>query len=616
MPRIANNIARLKLPWLMAAIVGATLAGCSAGRSGGGSPPPPPTITINSISTYYPANPAISLPYAIAGQGSFTLLLNGARFTATSTVEWNGNSLPTNFGDSTDLDASVSSNLIVAPGTVEITVSDSSSGAVSNTISLPLASPAAATAGVVALVSAAMDGSPGNGDSLVGPSISASGRYVAFQSNATNLAPGPASGYQEIYERDTCIGAPSGCAPSTIRITVTYDGSPVNGHSRDSSVSADGRYVAFDSSATNVLPNSSSCAASVGYSCVFLRDTCIGGPTGCTPETYPISVGMSGDIVQGGYVSITPEGRFVGFGSGAANLVSNDVNGVADAFMRDTCTGAPSGCAPSTTLISVSSGGVQGNAISSPLAVNSTGRYVAFQSWATNLASDGAVAPGMYVRDDCIGAAGSCATSTTRVDVTADGAAPSSNVTNNIAPAVSADGRLVAFGSTASNLVSANVNGNCTTTGGCADVYVRDTCEGVASGCNPSTSVISVANDGSFGNCSSPSDGLAMTSDGRFVAFDSIATNLTPDDSFPACAREDVFVRDTCFGITSGCVPSTVRVSVANTPNPGISANAVSGYPAISADGHYVVFISSATNLLPGLTGNGHAMVWLAKTGF
>lgn len=55
---------------------------------------------------------------------------------------------------------------------------------------------------------------------------------------------------------------------------------------------------------------------------------------------------------------------------------------------------------------------------------------------------------------------------------------------------------------------------------------------------------------------------------------------------------------------------------VANTPNPGISANAISGYPAISSDGHYIVFISSATELLPGLTGNGHAMVWLAKTGF
>jgi hypothetical protein len=556
------------------------------------------------------------LPYAIAGQGAFTLLLNGAGFTSSSIVSWNGNALSTAFGDSTDLTASVSSALIATPGAAKIVVNDPATGGVSNTVTLPIASAAAATAGVVALITAAPDGSPGNGDSLVAPSISATGRYVVFQSSATNLAPGSASGYQEIYERDTCLGATSGCTPGTIRITVTYDGSAVNGHSRDSSVSADGRYVAFDSSATNILPNSGVCAPSAGYSCVFLRDTCVGAPSGCTPTTYAISVDPNGSIVKGGYVSITPDGRLVGFGSGASNVVPNDTNGVADAFLRDTCFNAPTGCSPSTTLISSASDGTQGNAISTPLSVSSTGRYVAFQSWSTNLVPNTSIAPGMYLRDDCIGAAGPCTAATVRADITAGGMQANGSVTNDVVPAISADGRVIVYGSTASNLVAANVNGNCTTTGGCADVYVRDTCEGVASGCTPSTSVISLANDGSFGNCSSPSDGLAMTSDGRFVAFDSIATNLTPDDSFPACAREDVFVRDTCFGVSSGCAPSTVRVSVANTPNPGISGNAISGYPAISADGHYVVFISSATNLLPGLTGNGHAMVWLAKTGF
>jgi hypothetical protein len=153
---------------------------------------------------------------------------------------------------------------------------------------------------------------------------------------------------------------------------------------------------------------------------------------------------------------------------------------------------------------------------------------------------------------------------------------------------------------------------------GCAAVFVRDTCAGAASGCTPATSLVSLANDGSVGNCGSPGHGggTSMSADGRFVAFGSIATNLTPDDNFPACGWEDIFVRDTCFGVTSGCFPSTVRVSVANTPNPGISANAISTSSAMSADGHYVVFISPATNLLPATPGNGHAMVYLAKTGF
>jgi len=180
---------------------------------------------------------------------------------------------------------------------------------------------------------------------------------------------------------------------------------------------------------------------------------------------------------------------------------------------------------------------------------------------------------------------------------------------------MSNDGRLVAFGSTATNLVAINVNGACANEYGCAGVYVRDTCNGAPTGCTPSTSLASLANNGSVGNCSSPSQGLSMSANARFVAFDSIATNLTPDDTFTACSSEDIFIRDTCFGVTNGCVPSTVRVSVANTPNPGISANAGSGYPAISADGHYVVFISSATNLLSPPS-NGHAMVYLAKTGF
>lgn len=603
------------LRFIVAVSALAVMPGCNASGGSDGRTPPP-AITIKSISAYYPANPALGLPYAIAGQPGFTLLLNGTGFTSTSVVYWNDNQLPTAFGDSTDLDASVSSALIAAPGVVKIVVNDPGTGAVSNSLTLPIASPATATAGVVALISAAPDGSPANGDSLVAPSISATGRYVAFQSSATNLVAGSASGYQEIYERDTCVGAPSGCTPTTIRITATYDGSFVNGHSRDSSISADGRYVAFDSSATNILPNSDACAPSAGYSCVFLRDTCVGASAGCTPTTYPISVDTGGNIVQAGYAAITPDGRFVSFGSGANNIVQGDTNGVADVFLRDTCVDAPLGCSPSTILISLSTSGAQGNAISSPLAVSSTARYVAFQSWATNLVPDGGAAPGMYLRDDCMGASGPCVPATSRVDLTAGGAQPNGNVTNNIAPAITADGRLVAFGSTASNLVATNVNGNCASTGGCSDVYVRDLCNGALANCTPTTSLASLANDGSVGNCSSPSEQLAISADGRFVAFDSIATNLTPDDSFPACAREDVFVRDTCLGITSGCTPSTVRVSVANKPNPGISGNENSGYPAMSADGHYVVFISSATNLLPGVTTNGHAMVWLAKTGY
>jgi len=579
------------------------LCGCAGGSGGGGNPPPPPNITIKSISTYYPNNTALSLAWAIAGQGGFTLLVSGTGFTNSAAVQWNGNVLPTMFGDSTDLAAIVTDALIAAPGKATITVSDS--GATSNTVILPIASPAAATAGVAALVTVASDGSSANGDSLVAPSISATGRYVAFQSNATNLAPGIASGFQEIYERDTCIGAPPGCSPSTTRITVTADGSPVNAHSRSSAISADGRYVAFDSQATNILPGTSVCA----NNCVFLRDTCVGASGICAPTTELISLASDGTPAGGADPSISPDGRFVAFDSLSPNIVSGDSGGADEAFVRDTCTGSTN-CPSHNILISAPVTGTQDNSSTGLPAGSGNSRYFAFQSWATNILSSETNLPGNFWRDTCIGGPPSCVSSTVRVDLASGGSQPNNTVFTPMAPAITADGRLVAFGSGATNLVSTMVTGK-------GDVYARDTCTGVASGCTPSTSLVSFANDGSVGNCGSPGNagGLSISADGRFVSFGSIATNLTPDDGFPACGWEDIFVRDTCFGVSSGCVASTVRVSVANTPNPGISGNAINSSSAMSSDGHYVVFISSATNFLSPPS-NGHAMVYLAKTGF
>ena len=183
------------------------------------------------MGAFYSGTSSLNLPFAIAGQGAFTLLAGGSGFTSASVVQWNGTALSTTFGDGSDLAAAVPATLIAAPGTVNITVSDPSSSAVSNAMPFSIASPAAATAGVIQLITIATDGSPANADSLVAPSINADGRYVAFQSAATNLVPGPASGFQDIYLRDTCLGtAPSGCVPSTTRISVTYNGAPTNFH--------------------------------------------------------------------------------------------------------------------------------------------------------------------------------------------------------------------------------------------------------------------------------------------------------------------------------------------------------------------------------------------------
>jgi trimeric autotransporter adhesin len=569
---------------------------CGGGQ-GNQQPPPPPPPTLN-LSTLVP-------DHVIAGGAGTTIFVDGSGFTGSSTVEWNGAPLTTTFGTNQILTAVIDSALIARPGTAQISVKDNSAN--SNSLPFGIASPAAATAGVISLITVATDGSPANDDSLVLPSISATGRFVAFQSAATNLGTGPASGFQEIYERDTCIGAPPGCTPSTILISSTYNGSPANGHSYNSAISADGRYVTFDTAASNILPNSGICGQSPGSACVFLRDTCINAAPGCTASTSVVTIAMDGTTSGGSMPSISPDGRYVTFYSVSTNIVPGDSNGVGDMFLRDTCHGASSGCTPNTTLVPLSSSGSQANALSFSASVNGTGRYVAFRSFADNLVPNDTNGNGDYfLRDTCIGASGSCTPNTLRVDVSNNGT-QTNGPAFDVSPSISSDGRLVGFSSNATNLIAQNVQG-------WGQVYVRDTCTGAPTGCTANTSLVSIGNDGSIPN--SPSDSEVMTSDGRFFVFASLASNLVPGDTFPSGSFRDVFVHDTCYSASSGCTPSTVRVSITNTPNPETPGDSSSSSPTISADGHYVVFLSAATNLAAGITGNGHSMVYLAKSGF
>ncbi len=586
------------------------MIGCGGGSGGSGQPPPPPQITLLGAGAWNVTDSGTN--WAVAGTPPFLLLLSGKGFTSASVVEWNGAEIQTTFTDSTDLAAQVPAPPVASPGTAQLTVYDSSEGATSNAITFGIASPAAATAGVVQMITVAPDGTPANDDSLVAPSISTTGRFIAFQSAATNLAPGPASGYQEIYERDTCIGAPVGCTPSTTRITVTDDGTPANGHSRDSAISADGRYVAFDSQATNLVPNTASCIVPVGSQCVYLRDTCTGVGQGCTPTTTVLPLG--------GLDQIAPDGRYLLLGGGTSNL-PNVPSG--ELVLWDTCNGAPSGCTVSTPataiLITQSNGGDSANEIPTSGSLSPTGRYSAFGDWATNLGQLNENGwPGVFLRDDCVGAPSGCTPSTIKIDDAPDGSVANGDGGDSGTPAVSADGRFVAFDSAAMNLVVPNL-AQCNTGGtppfSCGFTFLRDTCNGAPAECTASTSIVSLGNDGSLPN-GSAADQEGMSADGRFISFASLANNLVPGDTFPVNGWKDIFVRDTCFGAPAGCYPSTVRVSVGNyAGNFAAQSNAINDYPSISGDGHYVVFLSAATNYL-ATSGNGHIMVYLAKTGF
>jgi PKD repeat protein len=445
-----------------------------------------------------------------------------------------------------------------------------------------------AFAGVITRVSVSSNGTEGNSGSDA-ISVSADGRFVAFTSDATNLVAGDTNSVPDVFHRDTCLGAPGGCSPSTVRASVASDGAQGNSASGFPAISANGRFVAFVSAATNLVPGDTN-----DMSDVFVRDTCVGAAGGCTPSTIRVSVASDG--TQGNSASdfsaISANGRFVAFVSAATNLVPGDTNGLSDVFLRDTCLGAGGGCVPSTIRASLASDGTQlsDNGLwpegDGPPSISSDGRFVAFSTFGCLYTGpDGYLQlfcfGTVHVRDTCSGAAG-CLPSTVSVfeDIT-DGW-PSA--------AISGDGRFVSFTSAASGLVADDTNN-------VSDVFLHDTCLGAGAGCVPTTVRVSVASDGTQGN--DPSFGGSLSSDGRYVAFVSVSTSYPNSPS--------VFVRDTCWGVPAGCTPSTTQVSSGSN---GVGFAWFS--PALSADGTYVAFVSDSNNLVAGDT-NGQRDAFLAS---
>jgi dipeptidyl aminopeptidase/acylaminoacyl peptidase len=300
---------------------------------------------------------------------------------------------------------------------------------------------------------------------------------------------------------------------------VTYDGSPVDNHSLYSTISADARYVAFDSIATNILNFAQAQAICPISACSYLRDTCIGASASCQPVTTLVSTLPDGSPARGEAPSISPDGRFIAFTSPAPP-------GAAQIYVYDTCNGAPTGCTPSSTLVSQSTSGQQGDEISETQAVNTGGRYVAFASGATNLIANDTNAGNLdlYLRDTCVGAPAGCSLSTTEEDVSTSGVQAAGQLDVESNPALSTDGRFLAFSTLAYNLAPQPVN----VIGG---IYLRDTCNGATTGCAPSTSIVGSANDGSLPNAGGNNTSISAT--GRYVAYASLASNLVPGDTFP-----------------------------------------------------------------------------------
>lgn len=366
---------------------------------------------------------------------------------------------------------------------------------------------------------------------------------------------------------------------TTTRLSEASNGTEANNLSLAPSASADGRFVAFTSLATNLVAGTSAQQ-------IFLRDrdsdsNGVFDEVGAAATTL-VSANAAGTVGNDTAVApaIAANGRYIAFASAATNLHPNDTDSFNDIFVKDRQTGA-------IAHVSISSSGVDANQSSDNPAISADGRYVVFASYADNLTPlDSNGLRDIFLHDRDFDADGIFdepgAVLTRRISVGLGGTNTDGDSTF---PAISADGQTIAFGSAASNLVASD-------TANSWDVFISDLT-------GSSIRRISVSTSGGQADGDSGSAGvykLGLSSDGRFITFESAATNLVSPatDGLNNVFRYD---RDSdangTFDEPGGT--ATVRVSV---PFSGTQTDNASYMPAISGNGRYIAYHSSATNIV------------------
>ncbi len=390
----------------------------------------------------------------------------------------------------------------------------------------------------IARISVATNGQQGNGDSIL-PAINADGRFVAFQSWASNLVEGDTNNTWDIFVHDRLTG-------ETKRVSVASDGVQANGKSESLSISGDGRFIAFSSIASNLTSNITNYKSDI-----FVHDMKTG-------ETTQVSVSSDGKQGNGSSInpSISADGRYVAFVSLAYNLDPRDTNNNADIFVHDRLT-------KKTIRVSVASDGTQTNDNSTDASIRTNGRYIAFTSAASNLVpkdTNGKV--DVFIHDLETG-------ETKRVSVASNGTEGNGN---SARARISLNGEYVIFTSEASNLVPKDANNFW-------DIFFHNVKTG-------ETTRESVSSDNIQGNGNSTRPRLSRE-DGRFIIFASEAANLVPNDNNTNNVW-DIFVHDRT-------TKKTQRVSKTFD---GKEANNASDFPTVSSNGRYIAFDSWASNLV------------------
>ena len=375
----------------------------------------------------------------------------------------------------------------------------------------------------IQLISTSSSGVQGNISTSQAPSISADGRYIVFESSAYNLVDRDTNNKSDIFLKDTLTGA-------TTLVSTSSSGTQGNNHSSNPYISADGKHVVFESEASNLVDGDTN-----GYGDIFIKDI----QTGVITLVSTSSSGVQG-IFDSSNPSISADGKYVVFDSFSSNLVDGDTNDTLDIFLKDIQEGT-------LTLVSTSSSGIQGTRYYSSQnpSISADGRYVAFESQAANLVSgDTGVWQDIFLKDIQTGETTLVSASSSgsqewhdsyNPSISADGryviferytsgykrdiflkdtqtgaltmvsTSSSGEVGNDVSytSSISADGRYVTFGSTASNLVSGDTNGY-------GDIFLKDTQTGTT------ILVASASSSGDLGNgYSSPS----ISGDGSNIAF-------------------------------------------------------------------------------------------------
>jgi WD40-like Beta Propeller Repeat len=600
---------------------------------GGGSTPfaLPVDTPVPVISALSPVNAqaggTTAIILSVAGTGFLNQYTN---------INVNGVPFATTVAGSTSASATLTPNYLLPGGVDQITVVNAGPGGGTSDI-LTFAVNPTHLLGLPVLVDLAADGSQAIGGlcggvtscsmgslglttATVGPSTSNTGQFVAFASASHNLVLTDLNAAADVYVRNTCLGVAS-CSPVTALVSSDPNGNAANGVSSEPTVSSDGTRAAFTSLATNLV---STVSVPSGPSQVYWRPVCM--PTSTTPctinpssnfDSQLVSISADGQSAGNGRSYnpvISPDGQYVAFVSLATNLVTDiTADGITpQVYIRNTCnittiqTTTPGTCVPTTYLVSTPDGAAFGNGASSSPSISEDGLFVSFTSTAKNLlgANNTSLtgAPEIFERSTCVTTIASTDNTCTPVTMlisTPDGTTPADNAsdqssvsscgsqtvttgTTACAGGTVFNGRFVAFASTATTLIPG--------IGPTQEIYVRDTCLGITATtvtCVPST-ILASTKDGT-----TPANGLSehpsVSLSGQFIAFSSLASNLGNTSN----GVENIFVRNSCLGITISCTSGLSLSSI----SAGTNASPTSGAslrPSISGDGHTVSFLSFA----------------------